>query len=59
MLYVNQHYADSIGIEKHTNVIGLTSKNLPSTSSRCADKFDEQDVTVMRSGRHFSAYCFY
>ncbi|MET3108775.1 DNA-binding CsgD family transcriptional regulator [Oxalobacteraceae bacterium GrIS 2.11] len=58
-LYVNQHYADIVSIRKKEDVIGLSVKDLPTTSSRCASDFNEQDLRVMQSGRHLSAYCVY
>ena len=58
-LYVNQHYADIVGIKKPSDVIGLTVRDLPTTSSLSSTEYNEQDIKVMRSGKHLPAYCVY
>ena len=58
-VYVNQYYADIVGIKETKDVIGLTVNDLPTTSSRCASEFNEQDLHVMQTGKHLPAYCVY
>jgi hypothetical protein len=58
-LYVNQAYADIVGVKNPRDLIGLTVKDLPTTSSRSSNEYNEQDVQVMRLGKHLPAYCIY
>ncbi|WP_283132205.1 helix-turn-helix transcriptional regulator [Enterovibrio norvegicus] len=51
-VYVNQNFVDLVGVSSHHDLIGKTNFDIPAPLTACAEVFQQQDQTVMTSGKN-------